>query len=81
LSISLKDHYYELVNEIYPTKDVEALCTQNYAKIFSDGFDLENIEKIRYPPTALGCLLILKHYNVNLKGKKAVVVGRSNYVG
>lgn len=81
LSVHLKNNYYDIVNEITPSKDVEALNTKNYIKIFSDEFSFENILKTHYPTTALACVLTLKYYNVDLKGKKAVIVGRSNIVG
>ena len=33
------------------------------------------------PCTPYGCLLMLKGLNIDLKGKNAVVIGRSNIVG
>jgi 5,10-methylene-tetrahydrofolate dehydrogenase/methenyl tetrahydrofolate cyclohydrolase len=33
------------------------------------------------PCTPLGCLELLKRYNIEMKGKHAVVVGKSNIVG
>ena len=52
-----------------------------------DGFNPLNIGKMSLgidgfaPCTALGIMQLLKYYNIDLKGKHAVVVGRSNIVG
>ncbi|KAJ3020668.1 tetrahydrofolate synthase [Thoreauomyces humboldtii] len=54
-----------------------------------DGFHSLNIgllakrehEPLFEPCTPKGCLLLLKHAGVDLNGKRAVVVGRSNIVG
>jgi len=52
-----------------------------------DGFHPSNIGKMvqgqpsYIPATPYGILLLLQHYNIETKGKHAVVIGRSNIVG
>ncbi|MDA8233498.1 MAG: bifunctional 5,10-methylenetetrahydrofolate dehydrogenase/5,10-methenyltetrahydrofolate cyclohydrolase [Clostridia bacterium] len=56
-------------------KDVDCMTLGSAAKVFAD--DLTG-----FPPcTPTACMDILKFYNVPLKGKKAVVLGRSLVVG
>ena len=60
---------------ILPEKDVDGITDGSMAGVFTN-------MPIGYPPcTAQACLEILKHYNVPLSGKRAVVVGRSLVVG
>ncbi len=64
----------EVINTIDPAKDV-------------DGFHPNNVGRLVLghptfvPATPYGIMLLLEHYNVETKGKHAVVVGRSNIVG
>jgi methylenetetrahydrofolate dehydrogenase (NADP+)/methenyltetrahydrofolate cyclohydrolase len=52
-----------------------------------DGFHPESVGRMvqglpaYYPATPYGILLLLEHYNIETKGKHAVVIGRSNIVG
>ncbi len=56
-------------------KDVDCMTLGSAAKVFAD--DLTG-----FPPcTPTACMDILKFYNIPLKGKKAVVLGRSLVVG
>ena len=58
-----------------PEKDVDGITDGSLAGVFTN-------TAIGYPPcTAQACLEILKHYQVELSGKRAVVVGRSLVVG
>lgn len=62
-------------NTLAPAKDIDGITDLSLAGVFSDtatGFA---------PCTAQACMEILKHFGVELKGKKAVVVGRSLVVG
>jgi len=64
----------KIIETIFPSKDV-------------DGFHPESVGRMvqglpaYYPATPYGILLLLEHYNVETKGKHAVVIGRSNIVG
>jgi len=58
-----------------PKKDVDGITTGSMAKIYSgagEGFA---------PCTATSVMEMLKYYNVELSGKRAVVVGRSLVIG
>jgi methylenetetrahydrofolate dehydrogenase (NADP+) / methenyltetrahydrofolate cyclohydrolase len=63
-----------VLRAIDPTKDVDGFHPENVAKLSLgiDGF---------VPCTPLGCLRLLDESGVQLKGARAVVVGRSNNVG
>ena len=64
----------EIINIISPEKDV-------------DGFHPANLGKLTQgmptfiPATPYGIILLMQHYNIQAKGKHAVVIGRSNIVG
>jgi len=64
------------IRELIPVeKDVDCLTTAGAAKIFTD-------DPTGFPPcTPIACMEMLHHYNVQLKGKKCTVVGRSLVVG
>ena len=63
---------------ISPIKDVDCFHPENIGNFFKD-VNSEFVNSI--PCTPLGIIELLKHYNVPMSGKKAVVVGRSNIVG
>ena len=62
------------LNALSPLKDVDGLTYENQAHLWL------GMPRIR-PCTPYGILKLLKHFEVALKGKKAVVVGRSVIVG
>ncbi len=64
-----------VINAIVPEKDVDGFTPYNFGKLFSGE------EPIVYPCTPKGVLLLLDEYGINLEGKHAVVIGRSNIVG
>ena len=58
-----------------PEKDIDGITDGSLAGVFTG-------TPMGYPPcTAQACLEILKHYNIPLSGRRAVVVGRSLVVG
>lgn len=58
-----------------PTKDVDGITSGSMAGVFMDS-------DLGYPPcTAAACMEILKHYGVELKGKKVTIMGRSLVIG
>lgn len=60
---------------ISPEKDIDCFSPSNVAKLMQG-------DKTGFPPcTPTAVIEILKHYNVEMKGKKAVVIGRSMVVG
>jgi len=76
VQLPLPKHISEekVIEAIFPSKDV-------------DGFHPESVGRMVqglpafYPATPYGILLMLGHYNIETKGKHAVVIGRSNIVG
>jgi len=64
----------KVIEAIAPTKDVDGFHPVNVGNL-SSGY--ESIA----PCTPLGCYLLIKKFEKNLSGKKAVVVGRSNLNG
>ena len=64
----------KVINRISPDKDVDAFHPINVGKIMIGNYSL-------LPCTPAGIMELLRHYNVDITGKKCVVVGRSNIVG
>lgn len=63
-----------VINAISPRKDVDGFHPLNAGALFVG-------EKGLVPCTPKGCIHLIKETGFDLKGKKAVVVGRSNIVG
>ncbi len=76
IQLPLPDHIdTDIINEsIIPSKDVEGVSPSN---VYAWAKATPNL----VPATALGVLALLKYYQIPLKGKHAVVVGRSMIVG
>lgn len=64
----------KIINRISPNKDVDGLCEYNVDR-------LNNGEDGLVPCTALGVMEMLNYYNIEIKDKNVVVVGRSPLVG
>ena len=64
----------EVINAIAPDKDVDCFHPVNVGKM-SIG------EPAFLPCTPAGCMEMLKEYNIDVRGKRCVVLGRSNIVG
>lgn len=64
-----------ILNHIDPNKDVDGFHTINQGKLV-----LQDISGF-VPATPLGITHILDYYNINVAGKKCVILGRSNIVG
>ena len=63
-----------VIDSIDPSKDVDGF---NILNVGSLSIDRDGV----IPCTPLGCLLMLRSINIDLKGKHAVIIGRSNIVG
>jgi len=63
-----------VIDRIDPNKDIDGFGILSKGKLFSG-------MKCFQPATPLGIIKLLDAYNIELKGKEAVVVGRSNIVG
>ncbi|MBN1621123.1 MAG: bifunctional methylenetetrahydrofolate dehydrogenase/methenyltetrahydrofolate cyclohydrolase FolD [Endomicrobiales bacterium] len=67
---------------ISPLKDVDGLHPHSLGQLYSmKTWDEIVDKKIFIPCTPLGIITLLKKYNIEISGKKAVVIGRSNLVG
>ncbi len=67
-----------VLDTISPYKDADGFHPLNVGKL---SINEKNDENLLIPCTPFGCLLLLKSLNIDLKGKNAVVIGRSNIVG
>jgi len=74
IQFPLPENFKSLINLIDPEKDIDALGEIQQGKMFAgeNGF---------ISCTAQGILMLLNYYQINLEGKNAIVVGRSNLVG
>lgn len=64
----------KILEAINPEKDVDGFHPMNIGKLYID-------EQTFVPCTPLGIMEILKHADIDLEGKNAVVIGRSHIVG
>ena len=67
-----------VLDSIHPDKDADGFHPLNVGKL---SIASHNDENLLIPCTPYGCLIMLKGLGVNLSGKNAVVIGRSNIVG
>ena len=67
-----------ILDSIVPNKDADGFHPENVGKL---SIAQHNDENLLIPCTPYGCLIMLKNLNIDLVGKNAVVVGRSNIVG
>ncbi len=68
----------KILDTIHPDKDADGFHPLNVGKL---SISATNDKNLLIPCTPYGCLIMLKELGINLKGKHAVVVGRSNIVG
>lgn len=64
----------DIINEIDPSKDVDGLTDRNAGGLIHN-------QNVLSPCTALGVISLLDAYNIELKGKNVLLVGRSDLVG
>lgn len=67
----------EIIEAIDPGKDVDGFHPVNTGRLFNSQKDIPRFE----PCTPMGIMELLERQGIELEGKKAVVVGRSNIVG
>ena len=63
-----------IINAITPAKDVDAFHRSNVGAIMLGEYNF-------LPCTPAGIMELIKHYNIDVKGKNCVIIGRSNIVG
>lgn len=80
IQLPLPDHLQkiqpQLFREIDPYKDVDGFTAYNIGKMFLST-EFEHLP----PATPAGVIAMLEFYNIDIRGKHAVVVGHSNIVG
>ena len=64
----------KVINRIDPEKDVDAFSPSNVGRIVIGKYSF-------LPCTPAGVMALLDHYNIEIEGKRCVVIGRSNIVG
>ena len=76
IQLPLPSHLDEktILSWLNPKKDVDGLTLENKGLLWSGSPRV-------IPCTPQGIITLLKHYNIPIKGQKAVVVGRSQIVG
>ena len=76
VQLPLPKHISEakVIETISPNKDVDGFHPINAGKL------VQGLPSF-IPATPYGIMLMLEHYNIQTKGKHAVVIGRSNIVG
>ena len=80
VQLPLPKHINEqiILDSIDPHKDADGFHPLNVGKL---SIANHNDENLLIPCTPYGCLIMLKGLGINLSGKDAVVIGRSNIVG
>ncbi len=80
VQLPLPKHINEqiILDSIHPDKDADGFHPLNVGKLSVAN---NNDENLLIPCTPYGCLVMLKGLDINLQGKNAVVIGRSNIVG
>lgn len=78
VQLPLPDHINKnnIISEVNLLKDVDGFHALNIGKLALDGYTPDFS-----PCTPKGVMKLLKHYNVELSGKRCVVLGKSNIVG
>ena len=76
VQLPLPKHISEanIINSIHPDKDVDGFHPVSVGRL------VQGLETF-IPATPYGIMLMLEHFNIQTKGKHAVVIGRSNIVG
>ena len=80
VQLPLPKHMNEqiILDSIHPDKDADGFHPLNVGKL---SIASQNDKSLLIPCTPYGCLLMLKGLGIDLSGKNAVVIGRSNIVG
>ena len=80
VQLPLPSHINEqiILDSIHPDKDADGFHPLNVGKLSVAN---SNDENLLIPCTPYGCLIMLKGLDIDLSGKNAIVIGRSNIVG
>ena len=82
VQLPLPQHLDEkiVIDNISPEKDVDVFHPYNVGELFLQK-RLKNLDYLLAPCTPKGIMRMLEEYQIELSGKKVVVLGRSNLVG
>lgn len=82
VQLPLPQHLDEkiVIDNISPEKDVDVFHPYNVGELFLQK-RLPKLDELLAPCTPKGIMRMLEEYKIELSGKKAVVLGRSNLVG
>lgn len=87
IQLPLPRHLNEqiIVESIIPEKDVDGMHPRNVALLsqMNKSLDWKHLDRVPFhiPTTPQGCIELLDAFEVRIKGKNAVVVGRSDLMG
>lgn len=78
IQLPLPKHIREanVLNQVSLEKDVDGFHVSNIGKL-----TLKRLDNLLTPCTPEGCIELLDRYGIEIQGKNAVIVGRSNIVG
>ena len=65
----------KVIDAISPKKDIDCFTSENVGRL------MQGRKPYFYPVTPQGIIMLLDEYGIDVKGKHAVVIGRSNIVG
>lgn len=74
LPAALQQHEREVLNLVDPAKDVDCFHPLNYGQLAIG-------EPTFLPATPAGVIKLIDHYGIATKGKRCVILGKSNIVG
>lgn len=74
LPLPKKYNKEKILNSIHIDKDIDGFHDNNVGKLTLN-------KKGLYPCTPLGVIRLLDYYNIQLKGKHIIIIGKSNIVG
>ena len=76
VQLPLPSHIDEnkIIHQISPNKDVDGFSAVNVGKLWQGDYDFASC-------TPSGVIELLDYYNIDIRGKHCVIVGRSNIVG
>jgi methylenetetrahydrofolate dehydrogenase (NADP+) / methenyltetrahydrofolate cyclohydrolase len=76
LPLTVNSPVQDIIDSVDVSKDVDGLHSFNMGKLA-----LRGCEPLYYPCTPAGCAEILNRYSIDVHGKHAVILGRSNLAG
>lgn len=76
LPAHLAEHEPNIIKAVSPHKDIDGFGAYNLGKMFLSK-EFEHLP----PATPSGIIRLLEHFDIDIEGKHAVVLGRSNTVG